>query len=71
LGVQAEREQFCRAAHGGSVFVGDGSSYVHLGIGVRYVGEDEGSLRFRGRPESNVTDYFVDSGSIAGDHETR
>jgi phosphate-selective porin OprO/OprP len=25
-------------------------------------------LRFRGRPESNVTAYYVDSGTIAGDH---
>jgi phosphate-selective porin len=49
-------------------FVDEGSSYVHLGIGVRYIGADAGSLRFRGRPESNVTDYFVDSGSFAGDH---
>jgi phosphate-selective porin len=49
---------------------GGGSSYVHLGAGVRYVGADEGTLRFRGRPESNVTDDYVDSGSLAGDHAT-
>jgi len=46
----------------------DGADYVHLGIAARYTGADEGSLRFRGRPESNVTDYYVDSGAIAGDH---
>jgi phosphate-selective porin len=46
----------------------DGSNYVHLAVGGRYVGEDEGNLRFRGRPESNVTDYYVDSGNLVGDH---
>jgi phosphate-selective porin len=46
----------------------DGASYVHLGIGGRYIEEDEGTLQFRGRPESNVTSYYVDSGKLAGDH---
>jgi phosphate-selective porin len=46
----------------------DGSDYLHLGVGGRYIGEDEGTLRFRGRPENNVSDYFVDSGSLAADH---
>jgi phosphate-selective porin len=46
----------------------NGSSYLHLGISARYVGKDEGTLRFRGRPESNVTDYYVDSGNVVGDH---
>src|SRR5262245_36209259 len=47
---------------------GEGSNYLHLGIGGRYIGADEGALQFRGRPESNVTDYYVDSGKIAADH---
>jgi phosphate-selective porin len=47
---------------------GSGSDYVHLGVGLRYVGADEGTLQFRGRPESNVTDYYVNSGALAGDH---
>jgi len=46
----------------------EGATYVHLGLDGRYVGQDEGTLRFRGRPESNVTDYYVDSGSLAADH---
>jgi phosphate-selective porin len=49
-------------------FTNDGSNYLHLGIGTRYIGEDEGTLRFRGRPESNVSDYYVDSGEIEGDN---
>ena len=45
-----------------------GSNYLHLGVGGRHIGEDEGTLRFRGRPESNVTDYYVDTGSLSADH---
>jgi phosphate-selective porin OprO/OprP len=43
-----------------------GADYVHLGISGRYIGADAGTLRFRGRPENNVTSYYVDSGSMAG-----
>ena len=46
----------------------EGASYVHVGLGVRYLGDEDGTLRFKGRPESNVTPYYVDSGSLAGDH---
>src|SRR5262245_19447134 len=49
-------------------FTDGGTNYVHLGIGVRYIGADDGTLQFRGRPESNVSSYFVDSGKIVGDH---
>jgi len=46
----------------------DGADYFHVGIAGRYIGADAGTLRFRGRPESNVTSYYVDSGSINGSH---
>jgi phosphate-selective porin len=49
-------------------FSDEGSHFVHLGVGARYIGADDGTLQFRGRPESNVSDYYVDSGKIAGDH---
>jgi phosphate-selective porin len=49
-------------------FSDGGANYLHLGIGARYVGRDEGIVRFRGRPESNVTSYYVDSGEIAAAH---
>lgn len=39
----------------------DKTEYVHLGIGARNVGPDEGMMRFSGRPESNVTDKYVDT----------
>jgi len=45
-----------------------GANYLHLGVDWRYVGADEGTLQFRGRPESNVTDYYVDSGKLTADH---
>lgn len=48
----------------------NGSSYVHLGASGRYVGAEAGTLRLRGRPESSVTDYFVDTGQLAADHAT-
>ena len=44
------------------------TEYLHLGLGLRRVGSDDGILRFAGRPESNVADKFVDTGNFAGDH---
>lgn len=38
-----------------------GRRFLHLAGAWRYVGADDGLLRYRGRPESNVTDYFVDA----------
>ncbi len=44
------------------------TDYLHLGLGLRRVGSDDGVMRFSGRPESNVADKFVDTGNFAGDH---
>jgi len=46
----------------------DGSIYLHLAASVRYYGAVGDQLRYRGRPASNVADYYVDSGNVAGDH---
>ncbi len=46
----------------------DGKNFLHLGASFRYNGADNDTLRFRGRPESNVTSYYVDTGDIAADH---
>jgi phosphate-selective porin len=46
----------------------EGASYLHLAVDARFVGADEGTLQFRGRPESNVTSYYVDSGKLEADH---
>ncbi|MDQ1347556.1 MAG: phosphate-selective porin OprO and OprP, partial [Acidobacteriota bacterium] len=44
------------------------TDYLHLGLGLRRVGSDDGVMRFSGRPESNVADKFVDTGNFAGEH---
>jgi phosphate-selective porin len=46
----------------------NGATYLHLGVDGRHTTSDEGTLRFRGRPESNVTDYYVDSGTLDAEH---
>lgn len=43
------------------LYANDGKRFLHLGVSYRYVGADQDSLRLRGRPESNVTDYYVDT----------
>jgi phosphate-selective porin len=42
----------------------DGRDFLHLGVGLRYVGADSGELRYKGRPESNVIDDYVDTGTF-------
>jgi len=46
----------------------DGTRFLHLGVSVRYAGADFATMRYRGRPETNVGDYYVDTGNLAGDH---
>jgi phosphate-selective porin OprO/OprP len=46
----------------------DGAHYLHLGGSFRRNGADQDSIRYKGRPESNVTDYYVDTGSLPADH---
>jgi phosphate-selective porin OprO and OprP len=46
----------------------DGKSFLHLGLSGRYAGADNNTMRYRGRPESNVSDYYVDTGHLSGDH---
>jgi phosphate-selective porin OprO/OprP len=48
----------------------DGRRYLHLGLGGRSRGAEDGVLRFRGRPESDVADYYIDTGNIPGSHAT-
>jgi phosphate-selective porin OprO/OprP len=45
----------------------DGTEYLHLGFAARYAGATEGKLRFKGRPESNISDNYIDTGSITAD----
>lgn len=46
------------------------ADYLHFGAAVRRVGGADDTLRFRGKPETNVGTDFVDTGSFAGDHAT-
>ena len=46
----------------------EGRSFLHLATSVRYNGGDSDILRYRGRPESNVADYYVDTGDLSADH---
>ncbi len=45
-----------------------GTRFLHVGAEARYAGADHDTMRYRARPESNVGDYYVDTGSLAGDH---
>jgi phosphate-selective porin OprO/OprP len=47
---------------------GEGHRYLHLGSSWRYAGASNDTMRFRARPESNVTTNFLDTGDISGDH---
>lgn len=46
----------------------DGRAYLHLGLSGRYQEAEDGVLRFRGRPESNVADYYLDTGDLPASH---
>lgn len=46
----------------------EGKRFLHLGVSGRYAGADDNTMRYKGRPESNVTDVYVDSGNLPGDH---
>lgn len=43
----------------------DGSRFMHVGAAWRHRPDDNGSIRYRGRPGSNVADNFVDTGDFA------
>ncbi len=44
----------------------DDSNYLHLGASVRNVAS-KGELRYKGRPGSNVSDNYIDTGSFDAD----
>lgn len=46
----------------------DDRDYLHLGIGMRRVGPDAGTIQLSGRPESNVADRYVDTGEFLASH---
>ena len=46
----------------------DRHAFFHVGLAGRRVGADDDTLRYKGRPESNVTDNYVDTGNLVSDH---
>jgi phosphate-selective porin OprO/OprP len=42
--------------------------FLHLGLTIRRRGADDDMLRYSGRPASNVSDNYVDTGEFAADH---
>jgi phosphate-selective porin OprO and OprP len=49
----------------------DNRNYLHLGLGLRRVGDDAGQMRFSGRPESNVADKYIDTGNFTANHASQ
>jgi phosphate-selective porin OprO/OprP len=52
------------------VYAMDGAEYLHLGFTTRWIGATDGNLRFRAKPESNVTNDYLDTGNFSGKSAT-
>ena len=48
------------------IYKDKGASLLHVGAGYSYRNPDD-SIRYRQRPDAHLADYFVDTGSFAGD----
>ncbi len=46
----------------------DGKEYLHLAVSARYYQGDDDVLRFKGKPQSNVSSNYVDTGDLHADH---
>ena len=46
----------------------DNMNYFHIGVSARYNAGEDNTLRYKGKPESNVADWFIDTGVIEADH---
>ena len=60
--------QYVARLTGLPIWLDKGARFVHLGVSSRYVEGDDDVLSYRGRPGSNVSDYYVDSGAFTADH---
>jgi len=47
----------------------EGSRYLHVGASGRYAGAANGVIQLKGKPESNVTSNYVDTGKIAASNQ--
>jgi phosphate-selective porin len=50
------------------VWESEGARYLHVAASVRYYDAEAGRLQFRGKPATNVSDFYVDTGKFDGDH---
>ena len=46
----------------------DHMDYFHVGLSARYNAGDKNTLHYQGKPESNVADWFVDTGVFQAEH---
>jgi len=47
----------------------DGKMFMHAAVALRYVEADNGSLRLKGKNESNVSTNYVDTKAFSGSHQ--
>ena len=50
------------------VFEDNGKRFLHLGLSTRYLEEENGVLRYKGRNESNVSSNYVDTKDFTASH---
>lgn len=46
----------------------EGGRFLHVGLSARYQEDEQNNLRYRGRPGSHVTSFYVDSGVLKADY---
>jgi hypothetical protein len=46
-----------------------GANYLHLATSFRYAGAENGVLRLKGKPESNISSNYVDTGDLPASHQ--
>jgi phosphate-selective porin len=51
------------------VYSQGGTNYLHLATGFRYAGAENGVIRLKGKPESNITSNYVDTGDLPASHQ--
>jgi phosphate-selective porin OprO/OprP len=63
-----EGNQLALRLTGLPVWRNEGAQLLHIGISARYQEDENGTLQYRGRPGSNVADFYVDTGSFEADY---
>ncbi len=66
--LRYDGNQFTARVSGVPYISEDNSRWLHLAAAYRYLESSNGTLRFQGRPESDVADYYVDTGKFAANY---